>query len=82
MPPLEAGLAAAVLVLPVLGCAPTAELAARQAAEPEAVAAAVCREIRQMPGSTARSTLSTGHRKSPTRRASTTTAATSGVRPP
>ena len=44
MPPLEAGLAAAALVLPVLGCVPTAELSARRAAEPEAVAVAVCRE--------------------------------------
>ena len=45
MPPLEAGLAAAALVLPVLGCEPTAELSARQAVEPEAVAVAVCREV-------------------------------------
>jgi hypothetical protein len=37
---------AAALVLPLLGCASTAEQTARQAAEPEAVAAAVCREIR------------------------------------
>src|SRR3954451_9833815 len=45
MPLLESGLTAAALVLPVLGCAPTAELSARQAVEPEAVAAAVCREV-------------------------------------
>src|SRR3954454_7833988 len=45
MPPLEAGLTAAALVLPVLGCVPTAELSARRAVEPEAVAVAVCREV-------------------------------------
>ena len=39
-------LAAAALVLPVVSCAPAADTAARQAAEPTAVAAAVCREIR------------------------------------
>jgi hypothetical protein len=38
--------AAAALVLPLLGCAPAVEQAARQAAEPEAVAAAVCRDTR------------------------------------
>ena len=37
---------AAALVLPVLGCAPDAELAARQTAEPAAIAAAICREVR------------------------------------
>src|SRR4051794_9905295 len=37
---------AAALVLSLLGCAPDAELAARQAAEPDAIAAAVCREVR------------------------------------
>jgi len=44
MPPLELGLAAA-LFLPILGCAPASELSARQAVDPEAVAAAVCREV-------------------------------------
>jgi hypothetical protein len=38
--------AAAAFVVPVLGCAPDTELIARQAAEPVAVAAAVCREVR------------------------------------
>jgi hypothetical protein len=36
---------AAALVLSVLGCAPDTELAARQAAEPAAIAAAVCRAV-------------------------------------
>src|SRR5215213_11238510 len=45
MPRLDAGLAAAALVLPLLGCVPTAELSARRAVEPEAVAVAVCREV-------------------------------------
>ena len=35
----------AALVLPLLGCGSAAEQAARQAAEPKAVAAAVCREM-------------------------------------
>jgi hypothetical protein len=37
---------AAALVLSVLGCAPYTESAARQAAEPDAIAAAICREVR------------------------------------
>ena len=42
---METSLAAA-FVLAIPGCAPSVELAARQAAEPEAVAAAICREVR------------------------------------
>jgi hypothetical protein len=38
--------AAAALVLAVFGCTPAAETAVRQAAEPAAVAAAVCRQIK------------------------------------
>jgi hypothetical protein len=45
-PPIEASFAVAALVLPVLGCTPSAELEMRQSAEPEAVVAAVCREVR------------------------------------
>jgi hypothetical protein len=37
---------AAALALPLPGCSPATEQAARPAAEPEAVAAGVCREIR------------------------------------
>lgn len=40
------GKVAAALLLPVLGCTPAAELEARRAAEPDAVAAAICREVR------------------------------------
>ena len=70
---------AAALVLTVLGCTPSAELAARQPAEPEAIAAAVCREVRTEPRANATMRgLPTGHRKSPTRPASTTIAATFG----
>lgn len=36
----------AALLLPVPGCTPSLEPAAREAAEPEAVAAAICREVR------------------------------------
>jgi hypothetical protein len=37
---------AAALVLSVLGCAQDSELAARQTAEPDAIATAICRELR------------------------------------
>jgi hypothetical protein len=43
--PLDPRLLAGALVLSLPSCAPTAESAARQAAEPEAVAAVICREI-------------------------------------
>src|SRR5689334_23211424 len=47
---------AAALVMSVLGCAPDNELAARQAAEPAAVAAAICHEVRTEAAGTCEST--------------------------
>jgi hypothetical protein len=43
---LAARVAPAMVVLALAGCASEAELEARRAAEPEAVAAAICREVR------------------------------------